>query len=157
MKGNNPPCPCGSGLKYRACCRRFHVGEEPGDPVTLMRSRYAAYALGEVAYLVRTLHPEHADRARPEAELIAELLRSRRTLRFARLRVLDHDLAADGRTGRVLFHAELYEAGVDRSFLERSTFARTSEGWRYLSGDMKALPAGALSLEALRLSTATFD
>jgi SEC-C motif-containing protein len=156
MKGQNPPCPCGSGLKYGACCRPFHRGEEPPDPVRLMRSRYAAYALGESTYLVRTLHPEHPDLARPEAELVAELRRSRQRLKFARLRVLDHDLAPDGRQGRVLFHAELFEAGEDRSFLERSHFARTAEGWRYLSGETRALGASAPGLEALTLSTAVF-
>jgi len=157
MKGSNPPCPCGSGLKYGACCRRFHRGEEPADPVALMRSRYAAYALGEAEYLVRTLHPGHPDAARPPAEQVAELRRSRQTLKFARLRVLDHDLAADGLTGRVLFHAEIFERGADRSFLERSHFARTDAGWRYLSGDLLPLAPAAPGLAALTLTTATFD
>lgn len=156
MKGVNPPCPCGSGLKYGACCRRFHRGEEPGDPVTLMRSRFSAYALGEADYLIRTLHPSHPDRARPDAELLAELRRSKPTLKFVRLRVLDHELAPVGTSGRVLFHAEVFERGADRSFLERSLFARTEAGWRYLGGDFRPLPAGAPGLEALTLATATF-
>lgn len=122
-----------------------------------MRSRYAAYALGEVEYLVRTLHPGHPDRARPDAELLADLRRSRRTLKFARLRVLDHDLAPDGQTGRVLFHAELYEGGAERSFLERSRFARTAEGWRYLDGDLAPLAADTPGLETQRLDSAIFD
>jgi SEC-C motif-containing protein len=122
-----------------------------------MRSRYSAYALGEAEYLVRTLHPDHPDASRPPAEQVAELRRSRLTLKFARLRVLDHDLAPDGLTGRVLFHAELFERGADRSFLERSQFARTEDGWRYLSGDLRSLPATAPGLDALTLASATFD
>lgn len=154
MKGRNPPCPCGSGPKYGACCRPYHLGAEPPDPVALMRSRFSAYALGEAEYLVRTLHPEHADRARPEPELLAELRRARQRLNFTRLRVLDHDLGADGSTGRVLFHAEIYERGVECSFLECSRFARTSEGWRYLSGVTKPLVASTPEIDALTLSSA---
>jgi SEC-C motif-containing protein len=122
-----------------------------------MRSRFTAYALGEAEYLVRTLHPDHPDRARPQTELIAELRRSSRTLKFSRLRVLDRDLAADGRTGRVLFHAELYERGVEHSFLERSRFARTEAGWRYLDGDLVPLPADSPGLDAHRLDSTIFD
>lgn len=122
-----------------------------------MRSRYAAYALGEVAYLVRTLHPEHPDRARPDEVLLSELRRSRQGLRFARLRVLDHDLAPDGQAGRVLFHAELHQSGAECSFLERSHFARTPEGgWRYQSGETQPLPARTPGLDALTLTTAAF-
>ncbi len=143
MKGRSPGCPCGSGVRYPACCKPFHQGEEPKDAVTLMRSRYSAYALGEVAYLWRTLHPDHPDRQAPggEAAWTASLRQSRRTLRFVRLRVLEHDET------HVLFHAEIYEGGREQSFLERSTFARDPQapnGWRYLSGEVRALKAEAL-------------
>lgn len=154
MKGSNPPCPCGSGLKYGACCRPFHQGAEPPDPVRLMRSRFSAFALGQMDYLWRTLHPEHPDRSRPEAEWRADLRAHGQGLKFVRLRILDHDLAADGATGRVLFHAEIFERGKEQSFLERSTFARTPEGWRYLSGEARALRANAPELTTLTLSTA---
>ena len=50
------PCPCGSGAAYGACCGRYHAGEPAPTAEALMRSRYAAYALGDAAYLRRTWH-----------------------------------------------------------------------------------------------------
>jgi SEC-C motif domain protein len=52
------PCPCQSGESYRLCCGRFHSGEASAPTaVRLMRSRYAAFAVGEAAYLLTTWHP----------------------------------------------------------------------------------------------------
>lgn len=76
MKGQNPECPCGSGERYAACCRPYHQGAEPPDAVMLMRSRFTAFALGEVAYLWRTLHAAHPDRARGEGAFTADIRRA---------------------------------------------------------------------------------
>ncbi|MCK9249094.1 MAG: SEC-C domain-containing protein [Solirubrobacteraceae bacterium] len=55
-------CPCGSGETYRSCCRRLHRGRRLGlvtapTAERLMRSRYAAFAVGDATYLVETWHP----------------------------------------------------------------------------------------------------
>ena len=58
-------CPCLSGETYGACCGRYHRGLLAGgaDSVTaptaeaLMRSRYAAFAVGDADYLLATWHP----------------------------------------------------------------------------------------------------
>lgn len=136
-------CPCGSGLRYADCCRRYHRGEEPADAVTLMRSRFAAYALGEVAYLWRTLHPDHPDRAAGEAAHTASVRTARQQLRYVRLGVLEASEGPEQDQAHVLFHAEIYERGKDRSFAERSEFRRVNGTWRYLRGEARAVPAGA--------------
>ena len=67
-----PPrdCPCHSGLRYKACCAPFHDGaHEAPTPEALMRSRYAAFALGLGEYLVRTLPSTHPDLEKPRDEL----------------------------------------------------------------------------------------
>ncbi|MBD1554211.1 YchJ family protein [Pseudomonas sp. C2L12B] len=51
------PCPCGSGDLLEACCGRFHARAGAPDAQTLMRSRYSAYVLGNVDYLVATTLP----------------------------------------------------------------------------------------------------
>lgn len=119
------------------------------DARTLMRSRYSAYALGEAEYLWNTLHPDHPSRQEDHDAFVAQLRASRQTLRFARLRILDDDVSPDGQTARVLFHAELYEKGKERSFLELSTFRRTALGWRYLSGETRDLRADSKELDTL--------
>jgi SEC-C motif-containing protein len=56
-------CPCGSGTSYDACCGRLHRGAAQAEsPEQLMRSRYAAYAVGDTDYVFRTWHP----RTRPD-------------------------------------------------------------------------------------------
>ena len=53
------PCPCGSGRSYAVCCQPYHTGERDAPtPETLMRSRYAAYALADADYVRRTWHPD---------------------------------------------------------------------------------------------------
>ena len=55
-------CPCGTGLAYRECCGPRHSGLNPAEtPEQLMRSRYAAYALGNANYLVATRDPQHRE------------------------------------------------------------------------------------------------
>ncbi len=129
-------CPCGSGDDYRACCQRFHDGAEPEDPATLVRSRFSAFALGRGDYLYRTLHPEHALRARSREDVTRELSRARHELRYRALTI--HDVEIRGDRARVLFTARVFQKGRERSFVELSRFERTSEGWRYLDGDLRA-------------------
>ena len=128
MRSTARPCPCGSGAAYRDCCRRFHKGEEPDDPETLVRSRFSAFALGEGAYVARTAHPEHAQSRTPEEELS----RAPQRLRYQRLVI--HEGRLDGDRALVLFTAGVFEKGRDRSFVELSTFERVDGAWRYREG-----------------------
>jgi SEC-C motif-containing protein len=101
-----------------------------------MRSRYAAFALGLGEYLVRTLASTHPDLALPREELVRSLARARQKQRFVGLRILRATSAGD--TGEVLFFAEIFEQGKERSFGERSTFVREANGWRYAEGVLVA-------------------
>lgn len=126
-------CPCHSGLPYKSCCRPLHEGERIASaPEELMRSRYAAFALGLGDYLVDTLAEEHQDRAAPREPLVRELSRVKDRQRFLGLRILES--RAEGDEGEVLFSARIFERGVDRSFAERSRFVREDGRWRYASG-----------------------
>jgi SEC-C motif-containing protein len=134
-----PPrdCPCHSGLRYNACCAPFHKGvQEAPTPEALMRSRYAAFALGNGEYLVRTLASTHPDLEAPRDELARALGRARAQQRFVGLRILSATTSPAGDTGEVLFHARIFERGADRSFAERSTFVREAGGWRYAAGEL---------------------
>jgi SEC-C motif-containing protein len=52
-------CPCLSGETYGQCCAPIHRGEH-GAPTAerLMRSRYSAFVVGDVEYLLRSWHPQ---------------------------------------------------------------------------------------------------
>ncbi|WP_308215668.1 YchJ family protein [Polyangium jinanense] len=128
-------CPCCSGLPYARCCAPYHRGErEAPSAEALMRSRFSAYARKESAYVLRTLHPDHEDRKRPEAEVMREIRDATSTLKFMRLDVLDHDGPDEAGFSHVLFHARVFEKGQDRSFIELSEFAHDGVGIRYRSG-----------------------
>ena len=64
-------CPCGGGprrLAYGACCAPLHRRERQATTAEqLMRSRYSAFALGEVEHLLRTQPSDEPEDARRRA------------------------------------------------------------------------------------------
>ena len=133
-----PPCPCTSGELYARCCAPYHLGVAEADtPTALMRSRFAAFARADVDYVYRTLHPDHPDRAAPEAAVRRALAEGARAHRYMGLTVLDARGPDEEGVAQVLFHARIFEKGRDRSFTECSDFARHGGGWRYLRGVLR--------------------
>lgn len=52
------PCPCGTGLTYAGCCYPLHRGESTAPTAEkLMRSRYSAFAVHDIDYLLSSWHP----------------------------------------------------------------------------------------------------
>ncbi len=48
-------CPCKSNKSYTLCCKPFHDSKAlASTPIELMRSRYSAYALAKISYLLQT-------------------------------------------------------------------------------------------------------
>jgi SEC-C motif-containing protein len=122
-------------LKYAECCRPFHRNErEPPTAQALMRSRFSAFAKKELEYLWKTLHPHHADRARPKEEVLQELRTAGQRFKYVGLEIRESQEALETEPASVTFHARLFESGQDRSFTETSTFRHDGTGWRYLSG-----------------------
>lgn len=153
---SNPPCPCCSGQRYRECCAPYHRGEaEPPHAEALMRSRYSAFALREVGYLWKTLHPEHPDRQRPEEQALRELRAVANSHQYPRLQVLGVQPPDESAVARVLFLARVSRLGKDLSFVERSDFRNDGTGWRYAGG--MALPVKGLKVRPESLTLATFD
>jgi SEC-C motif-containing protein len=130
----NAPCPCGSGKKLKRCCGPLHDGVPAPTAEALMRSRYSAYALGNVRYLVSSTDPSgpvwRDDAAWPE-----EIARFCREVRFEGLEVLSHEPGDD--VAHVTFRARLSAGGKDVSFGERSRFTRAGGRWRYHSGERR--------------------
>jgi SEC-C motif domain protein len=117
-------CPCGSGDPFDACCGPIVRNERPADTAEeLMRSRYSAYALGDVDHLFRSWHPA----TRPDD--LAELPR----LDWCGLEILDRvDGGPADETGVVEFVAR--HAGG--RLHERSRFTRRAGRWVYVDGEM---------------------
>ena len=122
-----PLCPCGSNLEYAACCGRYHSGLPAPTAEALMRSRYAAYALGNLDYIAATCGGPAAlafDRA--EAE-IAQLGTSWLGLEIVATRKGRENDAE----GTVSFVARYRHAGVEAALRETSEFRKADGRWLY--------------------------
>lgn len=117
------PCPCGSGATYDACCGRLHRGVAQAETaLELMRSRYAAYAVGDVDHVFRTWHPRtRPDDLSPDPDLV-----------WTGLQILGsgEDWAE--------FVASYDRGGVPGRRHERSRFERRAGRWVYVDGDVEA-------------------
>lgn len=123
------PCPCGRPATYDDCCGRIHRGEAPAATAeALMRSRYSAFAVGDMAYLARSWHPDtrprkiHDDPARQWTGLTI--------LATSKGGMLDQE-------GTVEFEAHHTggrddDPGADHVVHEVSTFARVDGRWVYV-------------------------
>ena len=125
-------CPCHSGRVYKRCCLPLHEGRPAPSPAALMRSRYAAYALGLADYIIRTTHRDSPHWERDTAAWTAAVQTFCTQTRFISLRVLTERL--DGAEGEVSFHAGLERNGQDVSFGERSRFVLQDGRWLYVEG-----------------------
>ncbi|WP_338074702.1 YchJ family protein [Kineococcus vitellinus] len=124
------PCPCGWGEPFEDCCGRYLAGADAPTAEALMRSRYTAFALGDVAHLLRTWDP--ATRPR-ELELDPQV-------RWRRLVVV----ATSGGgpfddTGTVAFEAHHRREGRRGVQVEDSRFARSAGRWVYVGPDADRL------------------
>jgi SEC-C motif domain protein len=145
-------CPCGTGLALSDCCGRYWAGAALAPTAeALMRSRYSAYALGKVDYLIETHHPSQRQRGEK-----LQLQRSLQQTRWVHLQVLE---AAEGLGGEDRAEVEFVAVyrlahsvghgfagllaggagkGTDQPLAqmhERSRFVREAGRWFYVDGD----------------------
>ena len=135
----NAQCPCGSTFKLKKCCGVFHRGR-PAAPLTLMRARYTAYAIGNVRFLMDTTHPEGPHARNDRRQWRADLTEHCRATTFEGLTIHSHNVGDDTARAKVTVTAHLSQAGGDVGFTERSLFLRDGARWKYHSGEMVQAP-----------------
>jgi len=122
-------CPCGSGVGFDACCGGIVAGRRPAPTAeALMRSRYTAYVLKKVDYLVQTTHPS----ARTD-ELADSIRKWMRQVEWLKL----HVVASEGGSeldefGQVEFIAEYLTDSAPGRHHECSVFEKVDGEWRYV-------------------------
>lgn len=124
-------CPCLSGLPFDECCGPVHRGERVAATAeALMRSRYSAFAVGDVGWLLASWHPStRPDRLDLDDDVV-----------WRRLDILaTHAGGPFDDAGEVEFAAYWRTPSTgDRGRLhEVSRFARTEGAWQYVDGDLK--------------------
>lgn len=97
-----------------------------------MRSRYAAYALGNVRYILQTERLSPLRTAKEQANHRRSLKQFCQNTQFLGLEILAEAML-DDKQATVTFHATLLQGGQDASFTEKSLFVLRNGRWAYVS------------------------
>jgi len=118
-------CYCGYSMSFQDCCGKYIEGNQKAPTaLVLMKSRYAAYAIHQVAYLWETTHP------------------SQRKL-YSKNDILNWATANEWKKLEILSFTEstvefrayfLDEKKQNQVHYEFSTFVKENEKWFYLDG-----------------------
>lgn len=136
ITGDRPPaipCPCGSTRPLSDCCYPYVKSWQPAPTAeALMRSRYVAYCLKQIDYLVTTHHPS---RRHPNSHtLIAATAHS---TQWVGLNILATTAGqTTDTTGTVKFVARYREGKQIGQLHERSQFIKEQGKWFYLDGEI---------------------
>ena len=121
----NSPCPCGSGQKYKKCCERYHKGLIAKSAVELMKSRYSAFAVGDINFIIKTSTFQKD---------FDELKSFSKACEFQKLEVLES--SEKEKEAFVKFRATLFCDSKDSSFTEKSYFVKRDGKWFYDRGEV---------------------
>lgn len=124
-------CPCLSGDNYRLCCQPLHTGAQVAQSAEqLMCSRYAAFVLGHIDYLINTLHP--SKRQEDDKQVLQHTISSTTWLglRIIRQRATTQSVTVE-------FIAFYQDEGIGQLH-EKSQFIKESAQWFYLDGEQLA-------------------
>ncbi len=136
-------CPCNSGSSYFDCCEPYlNGGEVAATAESLMRSRYTAYVICNVGYLLKTWHPS----TRPQAIDPATIPE------WYGLHIIATEDGAEGDDqGIVEFKATSLSVKKTWRLHEVSRFVKEEGQWFYVNGDVKGdTPVVTRSLKVAR-------
>jgi len=127
------PCPCDSGSAFGDCCQPIISARRPADTAeALMRSRYSAFVLMDLAHLRRSWHPD---------TLPADLQPDPDS-RWLGLKIKASEAGgADDDHGTVEFVARFKRQGRGHRLHENSRFTRFNGLWVYVDGELIEKPA----------------
>lgn len=135
-------CPCGSQRPFETCCGPYLSGQASAPtPEALMRSRYAAFATGNIDHLERTLLPETRDDF--DRNQITEWSKSSE---WTGLEVRGTSGGAGADEGHVEFVAHFRLSGKDHVHHETSRFVRRDGVWYYADGIIGQRPRSAAKI-----------
>jgi len=128
MNPLDPNCPCGSGNPLSQCCGQYHDGAFAPSAEQLMRSRYSAYVLGQVDYLVATTLPAQQS-ALDRTAMTAWSAQST----WLGLEVESSDVfGGQPEHAQVTFTARWHDQQGEHSHRERSAFVQIDARWYFI-------------------------
>lgn len=121
-------CHCCSNKPFEACCQPIIEGQRQADTAEeLMRSRYTAFVVADINYLMNSHHPK----TRPVKER-KSILRWTKSVKWIKLEV--HQTKAgqiNDTEGWVQFTAYFIEDGKVDTIHENSYFTKENGKWYY--------------------------
>lgn len=124
---NHLACPCGQG-NYQHCCQPLHVGQAHAESASqLMRSRYSAFALQQIDYIVQTT--ALGQQASLDVGAIADWSKSNQWLK---LEVLNSNEKLDKNHAQVEFKAHYHDGKQTQIHHEISHFVQHQARWYFL-------------------------
>ncbi len=136
MSKNLTACPCCSGKNYADCCQPFHLYQSfPQTAEQLMRSRYVAYVLVNIPYIVETTVPSQQQWLDQAA-----MQKWGETTKWAGLEIMAHQSALTKIHGLVVFKAYFETEEGKQVHHERSLFVKIAERW-YFADPTVPLPS----------------
>ncbi|WP_109843108.1 YchJ family protein [Aggregatibacter aphrophilus] len=120
-------CPCQSNKSYEDCCGCFHTHARfPETAEQLMRSRYAAYVLKNVPYIVETTVPSQ------QALLNVQAIQAwAENTQWLGLQILKTETLSKLQSA-VEFNAVFQGEEGEQSHHERSIFVKIDERWYFV-------------------------
>jgi len=125
----NMLCPCDSGHKYKKCCSKYHKGAFAPDALSLMKSRYSAYAVGNGSYIIQTTHPDNPDYTTDIKNWEISILNFSEQTNFLSLEIIDFINGKE--EAFVTFNARLSSGDLK----EKSRFLKLYGRWLYVDGE----------------------
>ena len=123
----NLACPCGQG-DYQHCCQPLHIGQANAESASqLMRSRYSAFALQQIDYIVQTT--ALGQQASLDVGAIADWSKSNQWLK---LEVLNSNEKLDKNHAQVEFKAHYHDGKQTQIHHEISHFVQHQARWYFL-------------------------
>jgi len=124
-------CPCNSGKNYSECCEPIIKKTASAEsPEALMRSRYTAYAKGEVLWLRDSLE------ASQRKDFDEKGARQWSNAEWLGLSIVQSKIDEEKNTGEVEFVAKFKQGGVAREHHEVADFVRKNGAWFLTEGRM---------------------
>lgn len=139
-------CPCSSGLELAQCCQPFVRGKsQPATAEQLLRSRYTAFALGEIDYVLATHHTRTRHEVKRE-----EIEDWSRNSEWLGLKIVQTEAGqASDTQGTILFCAQYKQGDESHDHWEQSYFEKEGGEWRFL--DAKGVQAGPIRRDAPKI------
>lgn len=124
-------CPCCSGKEFRDCCESIIENQSAPTAEQLMRSRYTAYCLEQVDYILSTTH----SKTRKQYH-VADIAQWAKESNWQQLKVLKTEKGGvSDLEGIVEFKAYYLDAkGKQQIHHEQSFFEKQNGQWYYVEG-----------------------